>query len=60
MWRGGTWPGSPGYLVQRSANGTSGWAQVGTTGQDVTSFSDTGLAASTTYFYRVRRDERGR
>ena len=45
--------GESGYLVQRSLNGTSGWVQVGSTGQDMTSFSDTGLAASTTYFYRV-------
>jgi titin len=45
--------GESGYRVQRSLNGVSGWAQVGTTAQDVVSFSDTGLAASTTYFYRV-------
>ena len=45
--------GESGYAVQRSANGTGGWAQVGSTGQDVTAFSDIGLAASTTYFYRV-------
>jgi lysophospholipase L1-like esterase len=42
-----------GYRVERSANGTSGWAQVGTTGQNVTSYSDTGLTSATTYFYRV-------
>jgi lysophospholipase L1-like esterase len=42
-----------GYTVQRSPDGVSGWVQVGTTGQDVVAFSDTGLAASTTYFYRV-------
>jgi titin len=45
--------GESGYTVQRSLNGVSGWDQVGTTGQDVVSFSDTGLAASTAYFYRV-------
>jgi lysophospholipase L1-like esterase/fibronectin type 3 domain-containing protein len=45
--------GESGYRVQRSLNGVSGWVQVGTTAQDVVSFSDTGLAASTTYFYRV-------
>ena len=45
--------GESGYAVQRSATGTGGWTQVGTTGQDVTAFSDTGLAASTTYYYRV-------
>jgi fibronectin type 3 domain-containing protein len=46
-------PGESGYGVQRSPDGVSGWAQVGTTGQDVVSFSDTGLAPSTMYFYRV-------
>ena len=45
--------GESGYRVQRSANGTTGWAQVGTTGADETAFSDTGLAAGTEYFYRV-------
>ena len=45
--------GESGYRVQRSLDGVTGWVQVGTTGQDVVSFSDTGLAASTTYFYRV-------
>jgi fibronectin type 3 domain-containing protein len=45
--------GESGYGVQRSPDGVSGWVQVGSTGQDVVSFSDTGLAPSTTYFYRV-------
>jgi lysophospholipase L1-like esterase/fibronectin type 3 domain-containing protein len=45
--------GESGYRVQRSADGVSGWAQVGTTGQDAASFSDTQLTASTTYWYRV-------
>lgn len=41
------------YKVQRSANGTTGWSQIGTTAANVTSFANTGLAASTTYWYRV-------
>ena len=45
--------GESGYMVQRSSDGVSGWVQVGTTGQDVVAFSDTGLAASTAYSYRV-------
>jgi fibronectin type 3 domain-containing protein len=45
--------GETGYKIQRSADGTSGWTQIGTTGQNVTSYADTGLAAGTTYFYRV-------
>ena len=44
--------GESGLRVQRSPMGD--WlGQVGTTGADVTAFSDTGLAASTTYYYRV-------
>jgi fibronectin type 3 domain-containing protein len=45
--------GESGYRVQRSVDGVSGWVLVGATGQNVVSFSDTGLAASTTYWYRV-------
>jgi fibronectin type 3 domain-containing protein len=43
--------GATGYRVERSADGSSGWTAVGTT--SVTSFSDTGLTAATTYYYRV-------
>lgn len=42
-----------GYKVQRSLDGVSGWAQVGTTSADITTFANTGLSASTTYYYRV-------
>jgi subtilisin family serine protease len=45
--------GETGYKVERSANGTSGWSQIGTAGQNVTTYVDTGLAAATTYYYRV-------
>ncbi len=40
------------FIIQRSGNGTD-FSQVTTVGANVTSFSDTGLAASTTYYYRV-------
>lgn len=43
--------GATGYQVQRSPDGSSGWAQVGTS--TTTSFTDTALLPSTTYFYRV-------
>jgi hypothetical protein len=44
-----------GFVIERSPNGVDGWTQVGTTGANVDSFSDTtGLSPSTTYFYRVR------
>lgn len=43
-----------GFKVERSADGASGWTQIGTTAANGTSYSDTGLSASTTYYYRVR------
>jgi fibronectin type 3 domain-containing protein len=45
--------GESGYQVQRSADGMSGWTTIGTTAQDLVSYSDTGLAPSTAYYYRV-------
>ena len=44
--------GETGYRVERSADGGI-WAAVATTAANVTSYSNTGLAASTTYSYRV-------
>jgi hypothetical protein len=41
-----------GYYVQRSTDGTN-FTQVGSVGAGVTSYSDSGLSASTTYYYRV-------
>jgi hypothetical protein len=43
-----------GFQIDRSPNGTTGWTQVGTAGANATTFTNTGLTASTTYFYRVR------
>src|SRR5206468_995753 len=43
--------GATSYKIQRSPDGSTGWAQVGTT--TTTSFTDTGLSPATTYFYRV-------
>jgi lysophospholipase L1-like esterase/fibronectin type 3 domain-containing protein len=45
--------GEDGYRVERSPDGTTGWTAVGTTSQDVTAYSDTGLSEGTTYHYRV-------
>ena len=42
-----------GYRIERSDDGGTGWATVGTAGQDVTSFTDTGLTPGTGYAYRV-------
>lgn len=45
--------GELGYRVERSPDGTSGWTGIGTTGQGLTSYTDTGLASATTYYFRV-------
>ena len=42
-----------GYRVQRSADGQSDWLTIGSTGQDLTSYRDLGLAPATTYHYRI-------
>src|SRR5688500_601773 len=42
-----------GFKVERST-ATSGWAQIGATGANATSYASTGLGAATTYSYRVR------
>lgn len=42
-----------GYRVERSANGSSGWGSIASLSANSTSYSNTGLAASTAYFYRV-------
>jgi hypothetical protein len=45
--------GELGYRIERSPDGTSGWTGIGTTGQGPTSYTDTGLAPATTFYYRV-------
>ncbi len=45
--------GETGYRVERSADGATGWIVVATTGMDVTSATDAGLAPGTTFYYRV-------
>lgn len=42
-----------GFEVDRSTDGVN-FAQIATTGANVTTYASTGLAASTTYWYRVR------
>lgn len=42
-----------GFKVERSANGVSGWVEVGRVEDNVTVFQNTGLTAETTYYYRV-------
>ncbi len=43
-----------GYRIERSANGSSGWGEIATVGANATSYSNTGLSPSTTYYYRVQ------
>ena len=43
-----------GYRLEYSTTGTSGWNQRATPAADVTSYDDTGLAAGTTRYYRIR------
>jgi fibronectin type 3 domain-containing protein len=43
-----------GYLVERSLSSTSGFIQIASLAANVTNYSSTGLAAGTTYYYRVR------
>jgi Fibronectin type III domain len=42
-----------GYAIERSADGLTGWVSIATTGQDVTTYSDTGLTPETAYYYRI-------
>lgn len=44
--------GATSYLVERSPNGTSGWATVAAS-HGASPFDDTGLSPATTYHYRV-------
>jgi titin len=50
-WRDVT--GEDGYRVQRTPENANSWTTVATTAADVTSYSDTGLSALTSYSYRV-------
>ena len=45
--------GATSYKVERSTTGTGGWSQIAS-GVTSTSYGDTGLAAGTTYYYRIR------
>jgi titin len=45
--------GETGYRVERSADGSTGWSTLITTGAEVLTYTNTGLTADTPYFYRV-------
>ncbi len=42
-----------GFIIQRSTSATGTFTQVGTTAANVTTFTDTNLSPTTTYFYQV-------
>jgi hypothetical protein len=43
-----------GFEIERKTGTTGTYSQIATVGTNVTTYSDTGLSASTTYYYRVR------
>lgn len=51
--------GETGYMIQRSIDGGTTWSQVATVGANVTTYQNTGLAANTTYAYRVVANNAG-
>lgn len=46
------------FRIERSQNNAD-FSQIATTGTDATAYSDTGLSAGTTYYYRVRASNAG-
>jgi hypothetical protein len=42
-----------GYRVERSLDGATGWTEIATTGQDVTTYVNATLSPGTTYYYRI-------
>ncbi len=43
-----------GFKIERKTGSGGSYAQIGTTSTNVSTYSDTGLTAATTYYYRVR------
>ncbi|MDQ1324702.1 MAG: hypothetical protein QG587_2038, partial [Chloroflexota bacterium] len=43
-----------GFRIDRSPNGSTGWTEIATTGANIASYHDTGLATGSAYYYRVR------
>src|SRR6266567_6112401 len=42
-----------GFNIQRAPTSSGAWTQIGSVGAGATTYADTGLSASTTYYYRV-------
>ncbi|RMG97272.1 MAG: fibronectin type III domain-containing protein, partial [Chloroflexi bacterium] len=47
------------FHIERSPDGSTGWAEIATVGANVTSYNNTGLSSDTTYYYRVRAHRHG-
>jgi hypothetical protein len=45
--------GETGYQIERSPNGVGNWNVLSTVGQNIPSYTNTGLTAGTRYYYRV-------
>ena len=42
------------YKIERSLSSSSGFNQIGSVGENITSFTDASLNSNTTYYYRIR------
>lgn len=51
--------GTDSFSVERSLNGTTGWSVIASPSAGVVAYSDTGLSAGVTYYYRVRAVKNG-
>lgn len=51
---------SPGYTVEWSADGSTGWTALTTTAQNVTTYTNTGLTNGVIRYYRVKAEGSGR
>jgi len=47
------------FHIERSPNGSTGWAEITTVGANTTSYNNTGLTCNTPYYYRVRAHRHG-
>jgi hypothetical protein len=47
-------PIEDGFRIERKTGASGAWSEIATVGANVTSYQNTGLSASTTYYYRVR------
>jgi fibronectin type 3 domain-containing protein len=45
--------GDTGYIIQQSANGTTGWTQIASVASGTTTLNVGGLSPATTYYFRV-------